>query len=159
MHSLNNKHTYANFKKYCDHGNAKNLATCPKLVEKSFAKEDARDISLILPSFLVDFTPHTWLIPLGIVVIENKKPSMYRSATMRIDDDSYPVNRLIDTSNEPEIVFGATQLAYFEYLWRIRALSQTRASSNTQMTFRVASTSASATLNWSAPTPVCIKAT
>jgi hypothetical protein len=60
------------------------------------------------------------LIPLEIVVIQKKKSSMYRSATMRIDDDSYPVNRLIDTSNEPEIVFGSTQLAYFEYLWRIR---------------------------------------
>jgi hypothetical protein len=61
MHSLNNKHTYANFKKYRDHGNAKNLATYPELVEKSFAKEDARDISSILPSFLVDFTPRTYV--------------------------------------------------------------------------------------------------
>jgi hypothetical protein len=76
MPSLNDKHTYENFKKYRDHGNAKNLATYPKLVEKSFAKEDARDILLILPSFLVDFTPHIWLIPLGIVVIQNKKPRM-----------------------------------------------------------------------------------
>jgi hypothetical protein len=89
MHSLNDKHAYENYKKYRNNGNAKNLATYPKLVEKSFAKEDARDILLVLPSFLVDFTPHTWLIPLGIV-IENKKPRMYRSATMRIDDDSYP---------------------------------------------------------------------
>jgi hypothetical protein len=121
MHSLNDKHTFANFKKYRDHGNSKNLAKYPDLVEKSFAKEDARDISLTVPSFLVDFTPHTWLIPLGITVIENKKPRMYRSATMRVDDDSYPVNRIVDKANEPEIVFGSTQLEYFEYLWRIRA--------------------------------------
>jgi hypothetical protein len=57
-------------------------------LSKSFSEEDARDISLMLPPFLVDFTPHTWLIPLGIAVIENKKSHMYRSATMKIDKDS-----------------------------------------------------------------------
>jgi hypothetical protein len=35
---------------------------------------------------------------------------------MRIDDDSYLVNWRIDTFNGSKIVFGSTQLAYFEYL-------------------------------------------
>ena len=46
----------------------------PDLVYKAFVKEDARDISMTVPAFLVDFTPHIWLIPLGIAVKEGKKP-------------------------------------------------------------------------------------
>ena len=74
MQSINERHTNGNFRKYRNHGNAKNLDRYPDLVKKSLAKEDARDISLTLTSFLVDFPPHTWLIPLGITVIDNKKP-------------------------------------------------------------------------------------
>ena len=46
----------------------------PDLVHKAFAKEDARDISMTVPAFLVDFTPNIWLVPLGIVVKEGKIP-------------------------------------------------------------------------------------
>lgn len=62
-----------------------------------------------------------WLIPLGIAVIENKNPRMYWSATMWIDKDSYPVNRIVNKSTELDIVFGSTQLEQFEYLWGIEA--------------------------------------
>jgi hypothetical protein len=100
IHSINDKHTY---------GNAKNLNRYLKVVEKSFAKEDAQDISLMLPSFLVSFAPNTWLIPLGVAVIDNKKPRMYcSSATMRIDKDLYPVNWIVDKTTKPDIIFGST---------------------------------------------------
>jgi hypothetical protein len=76
---------------YRDHSNAKSLDRYLALVEKSFPREDAQNISLTL-SFLVGFAPPTWLIPRGIAVIKNKKPIILQSATMRIDEDSYPVN-------------------------------------------------------------------
>jgi hypothetical protein len=39
----------------------------PALVSKLFAKEDAREFSMIVPSFLAYFIPHLWIIPVGIV--------------------------------------------------------------------------------------------
>jgi hypothetical protein len=75
--------------RYRDHSNAKSLDRYSALVEKSFPREDAQDISCALPSFLVGFAPHTWLIPLGTAVIKNQKPIIYQSATTPIDEDSY----------------------------------------------------------------------
>jgi hypothetical protein len=74
MHSIKDKHIiYKKFLKYQNHGNASLNGYPKQLANKSFTKEDAQDISLVLPSFLVDFAPHTWLILLDMMVIENKK--------------------------------------------------------------------------------------
>jgi len=92
------------------------MAMHPDLVYKAFVKEDARDISMTVPAFLVDFTPHIWLIPLGITVKEGKKPRLYHSATLGVDKDSYPVNRIVNKATKPDIVFGTAQKEHFNYL-------------------------------------------
>jgi hypothetical protein len=50
---------------------------------------------------------------------------MYRSAsTMKIDEDPYQGNRIMDKATKLDIIFGSTQLEQFlEYLWCRRATS------------------------------------
>ena len=76
---------------------------------------------MTIPAFLVDFTPSIWLIPLGIAIKEGKKPRLYHLATLQVNEDSYPVNRIIDKAVEPDIVFSKAQTEHFNYLWRLRA--------------------------------------
>ena len=106
-----------NYQKYRQLGNCRNLAEQPKLALKQFAKEDARDISMILPSFLLNCIPHKWLIPMGIAALENKKSHIYGHASKLIDELSYPVNRLVDLETEPDISFGQVPLEHLELIW------------------------------------------
>jgi hypothetical protein len=46
---------------------------------------------------------------------------MYQHGTFMVDQDSYPINRLVDLATEPEITFGKALLEQLEYIWRIRA--------------------------------------
>jgi hypothetical protein len=121
-HMLSNNHNNAKqYKKYRQRGNLSNVGEYPDLVAKQFNKEDAREITMFFPSSLADFIPNVGLIPLGINVIEGKKPRMYRHGTYQTDVDSYPINRLVTLDTEPEITFGNALMAHLQYIWRIRA--------------------------------------
>jgi hypothetical protein len=117
----NDKNTHEHFKRYRVHGNLANVQEQPLLVAKDCNKEDAREISFIFPASLTDFIPNIWLIPLGLALVEGKKPRLYRHATKQVHQDSFPVNRLVDLLNEPEITFGNTLLRHLEYIWKLRA--------------------------------------
>jgi hypothetical protein len=117
----NEKNTFEHFQRYRKHGNLANVKDQPGLVAKDCNKEDAREISFVYPATLTDFIPHIWLIPLGLALVEGKKPRLYRHATKQIHQDSFPVNRLVNLLNEPEITFGDTLLCHYEYIWRLRA--------------------------------------
>jgi hypothetical protein len=119
MHNINEILTCQNFLKYGTRGNAQNLARYAYLTDKSFAYEYTCNIYMLLHSFLLDFAPHMADPTPSITVIENKKPTVYWSATMQIDKDSHPVNWIVDKSTKPDIVFGSTQLEQFETLWCI----------------------------------------
>jgi hypothetical protein len=120
IHS-NKKNTYSNLQQYIHNGNLKNIHDNLALVSKTIAKEDAREFSMIVPSFLVYFIPHLWIIPVGIVNKEHKKPRIYRHGTKQYSEDSFPANRLIDMSTKPAITFGDTMLTLLTHLWNTRA--------------------------------------
>lgn len=40
---------------------------------------------------------------------------------MQIDEDSYPVNWIVDKFRKPDIVFSSAQSEQFKYLWHILA--------------------------------------
>jgi hypothetical protein len=95
-HMVSNRHNnYCQYTKYRHKGNLPNVTEHPELVAKGFGKEDARKITMFFPSSIADFIPHLGLIPLGIAVLPDKKPRMYRHGTYQVDEDSYPVNRLV----------------------------------------------------------------
>jgi hypothetical protein len=121
MVSDNDEHTYTNYLRYRRSGNLRSIAEAPELVMKQFVKEAARDISMLLPAYIADFTQHIGLIPLGIVLEEHKKPRLYRHASKKLDNNSLPVNELVNAETEPDIHFGTVPQEYIEYLWRIRA--------------------------------------
>jgi hypothetical protein len=126
-HLVSNKYNdYDQYTKYRQKGNLPNVAEHPALVAKGFGKEDAREITMFFPSSLADFIPHLGLIPLGINVMPDRKPRMYRHGSYQVDGNSYPVNRLVDITTEPEITFGDCLLRHLEYMWRLRATFPTR---------------------------------
>jgi hypothetical protein len=119
---LSNEHNNCKqYLKYRKRSNLSNVAEFPDLVAKQFNKEDAREITMFFPRSLADFIPNVGLIPLGINIIEGKKPRMYRHGTYQADVNSYPINRLVTLDTEPEITFGSALMAHLTYIWRTRA--------------------------------------
>jgi hypothetical protein len=51
IHS-NENNTYTSLQQYINNGNLKSIHDNPTLVSKNFAKEDAREFSMIVPSYL-----------------------------------------------------------------------------------------------------------
>lgn len=121
MISDNEVHTYANYLRYRHSGNLRSIAEEPALVMKQFAKEAARDISMLLPEYVADFMQNLGLIPIGIVIEDHKKPRIYRHASKKLDRHSLPVNEMVSAETEPPIHFGTVPQEYIEYVWRIRA--------------------------------------
>jgi hypothetical protein len=108
---FNKQNTYSSLQQYITNGNLKSIHDNPALISKNFAKEDAREFSMIVPAVLVYFIPNLWIIPVGMVTEEHKKPRIYRHGTKQHDENSFPANRrLIDMSTEPAITFGDTML-------------------------------------------------
>ncbi len=57
---------------------------------------------MFFPSGIANFIPYLDLIPLGIAVLPEKKTQMYRPGTYQVDENSYPINRLVNTKNQSE---------------------------------------------------------
>jgi hypothetical protein len=116
-HHNNNKQ----YKKYRKRSNLNHTNEFPELVAKQFNKEDAREITMFFPRSIADFVPNVGLIPLGINIIEGKKPRMYRHGTFQADVNSYPINQIVTMDTEPEFTFGTALMKHLEYIWRTRA--------------------------------------
>jgi hypothetical protein len=108
---------HTNYQKYREHANCKNLGLHPNLFGKHFAKEDARDISMIVPTFLLNFTlQHMWLIQMGIAIMENKNLCIYMHTSKLMDNKSFPVNQLVNPDTEPHINFRQVPLEYLDLI-------------------------------------------
>jgi hypothetical protein len=118
---------YEQFKAYKGLGNL-NLHEDPALVQKQLAKEQARQHSLLLPSWMAVFIPNLSLIPMGIVLEEDKKPRVFRHASLKANKNSRPVNDIVKPKeSEPEIEYAHRLTELVEQIFDLRQLNpQTR---------------------------------
>lgn len=121
LHS-NAGNNHEEYRRYRKMGNQKSLEKDPANVMKQLLKEDARDLSFLLPEWILDFVPHCGLLPAGLITAAQKKPRMYRHASKLATKDSQPINTLVlIKETEPEVRFAGTLKRYLTYLWRLRA--------------------------------------
>jgi hypothetical protein len=87
--------TYEQFQNYVKEANHKSVQGHAKLVQKQFVKEDTWDIGLLFDTNVMDFIPNIGIVPIGIVTTDHKKHRLYCDGTLKLDDDSQPINTIV----------------------------------------------------------------
>ena len=115
-----NKEGFEQFKQYKQQGNL-NLHEEPAAVAKQLAKEQARQHSILLPGWMASFVPNLMIMPMGILLKEDKKARVYRHASLKVNESSMPVNALVKPQEtEPEIEYAHRLQQIVELIFDLR---------------------------------------
>ena len=98
----------AEYHEYKNLATLPNICKAPKLVGKQVVKEDSRNLSQLFDAQLVDFLPHTGIIPVGIATPKDKKPRLYWHGSCMLTESSQPINVIVNAKEtEPDIWFSS----------------------------------------------------